>query len=282
MQTSPIRRDKIDGGYMNYEDAKDLMALHRSHVAGKKGYMAKVDPDRKNIRSTTWLQRYEATADQQEYYAIALFAGTNKIIEFHEDFLILNDNGWFSKTTHERFNEFMPRGFRVWGSKCYHLTKPRPLGFIKTPKGTYPYHMPMLFSYDGTPTERLIEHADEVLTIFPKYVELYLTTLLDGITDVKDPHIKKFINNDVITCAVEFSTKQYMGLTLQEIVEVLKKEGASTFTKTTIGRHIESVLLHGIPIPIIHKNWLRKTLRPLIYDYIIEGMGFAEVEWNRR
>lgn len=267
---------------MNFEDAKDIMALHRSHVAGKKGYMAKVNPDRKNIGGNTWLQRYEATTDQQEYYAIILFVGTNKIIEFHENFLTLNDNGWFSKTTHERFNEFMPRGFRIWGSKFYKLTTPRPLGFVKTPKGTYPYNMPMMFRYDGTPVVSRFNRADEVPTILPRIIERYLNALLNGVSENGDNTIEPFIDGDLARLAVEFSRIQCNGLTIQEIVEALKLEGAIAFTKTTVARRMESVLLQGKTIPIIHKNWLRKTLRPLLYDYVIENLGFAEVSWNRR
>lgn len=264
---------------MDFESAKGIMAQHRANVEGKKGIMAQLDPDKKTIGNSTCLCKYNADAVHQEHYGLILFH--NLIIDFYEDFLEINDHGWFGHTTHARLNEYMPRGFSVWGTKYNYVSKPRPLGFVRTPIGVYAYSMPMQFKYNGEPNEPMTSRADEIITTLPKIVDRCLNALLGG-TPMDDVIVFQSGTGDLARLAVEFSNLQHMGLTLQEIVDVLERAGAAAFARTNRPQHMENLLIHGKLLPVIHKSWLRKTLRPLMHDLVIESMGFDDVSWNRR
>lgn len=270
---------------MNYQQAEIIMEGHRANVVGRKGVIADVDPDRKKLGNQTYLCRYVADAVHQEHYGIVLFG--NLIIDFYLDFLEINDHWWFGRTTHMRLNEYLPHGFQVWGTRYPYVSKPRPLGFVRTPAGVFPYKMPMTFNYSGKPTDDSeLSRTDEAIAQLPRFIEHYLNALLECLPWEKDDDLSRFGRKDFAKLAVEFSDLQHEGLTIQEIVKVLTQSGAAAFSRVTNAndraRHMENVLIHGVPIPVIRKNWLRKTLRPLLHDYLIEGMGFDDVTWNRR
>lgn len=273
---------------MNYEQAEIIMEQHMGNVLDKKGAMAKHSPTSKKLDSCAWLRHALVARDglpevTDVAYQITLFGSNgNIILSFHPDYVLLDDHGWFGKTTHAKLNEYMPAGFRVWGTKYNHLSNPRPLGFIKTPAGVFPYSMPMRFSYSGVPIGSRIHGADALIERLPSYVAEYINQLLKGppYEELELPLLG--IHTNLAENAVESENLNYMGLSIQEIVGVVRQEGAKAFAKVSGARHMERLLFHGVPIPVIKKNWLRQTLRPLIHDYLIDSMGFADVCWNRR
>jgi hypothetical protein len=78
----------------------------------------------------------------------------------------------------------------------------------------------------------------------------------------------------------------YEGLTLQEVVTVLIADGARAFkqgpTDAAAAEHMEHVIKHHLPMPRITESWIRRTLKPLINEFVILTLGFDNVTWNRR
>jgi hypothetical protein len=141
---------------MDYTSARDLLEEHAAKVRGGHGVVARLDPLCRRLANETKLtyvsSASEGIAQPQPAYRVVYFG--NPILHFWEqDYFTISDHGWFAKTTHLRLNEYMPRGFSVYGAtpKGLALEKRRPLGYIRTPNGTYPYNMPAVFRYDGTP-----------------------------------------------------------------------------------------------------------------------------------
>jgi hypothetical protein len=76
------------------------------------------------------------------------------------------------------------------------------------------------------------------------------------------------------------------GLTLSEIIGVLTKDGAEPFktprTASQLAFREENAIKYRHKIPNIPKAWILAKLRPVLYEYIVNSLGFARAEWNRR
>jgi hypothetical protein len=146
----------------------------------------------------------------------------------------------------------------------------------------------------------------------PRYINTYLDRLLRGMpcdndvnTDAiyslktKDElhHSRTLANcilnnfhfSDLAYMALSHSGKEqksYGGLRFEEIVEVLLTEGhiplQKARTRSQIARRLESSIKLKKPMPTIQANWIKSTLRPLLYEYIVDSLGFARADWNRR
>ena len=301
---------------MDYEQAKHIMDQHRAAVESSHGAVkANASPIRKNLENKTTLNFVDAklTATREPKYELKLFG--NPILIFHREAFVINDHGWYSRTTHERLNQYMPRGFSIYSHRLQYLNKPKTVSFVKTPLGTYPYNMPMTLGYEGASFFNwhtdYTDKAGAAISALPNYIENYLNRLLhclpcdndcgtDAIYSLREPDpmrhsktlasciVDNFHFSDLAQRAVNEwgKTLYYGGLDLQEIVEVLVAEGTTPFRKprTTnqLAHRTENAIKFNRPMPSIPSAWIRATLRPILYEYIIDALGFSRAEWNRR
>ena len=292
------------------------MEDHARNVNKSTGIVAiNAIPDKKRLRNKTWLTCIQpispATPDEMPVYQLQIFG--NPIIQYNFDKLILNDHGWFSKTTHERFREYMPRGFSVFAYSIHiRNLSPRIVAFIKTPVGVYPYKMPMEFTYAGY---SLLEdgpanNASTAVTEIPRYLDNYFTRLFNGgpwtIGDkpltrswleegtwqkqsmrMQTALLEDIYFKDFASIFVEFAQGVgAQGLSIQEIVDLVLSEGIQVFKKprtdTQMSNNTEASIMHKLPIPTISKTWIRSELKQRMYPMILDALGFDEVTWNRR
>jgi hypothetical protein len=297
---------------MEYKEARDIMARHKANVlkANGKGKVGSLAINLKRLKYRTFLKMVPSPADDiDETYEIEYFH--TPIITLHSHKVTINDGGWFSHSTHERLNEYMPRGFRVSGARprWYHST----VGFIHTPAGTCAYNLPKTFLYSGLPTDSGSVYAGTCLHKIPAYVDMVLDkafaggiddkTLTDWFVDgnhalgdgswpvVALEHQRfrprmllhvSFENNN----AGDARHEQLNGELLTDILDVMCLEGAQVFTtprsKKELVRRIEAALRHSREIPIVNLRVLRTMLRKALIEFLVTELGFTGKEWNRR
>ena len=279
---------------MDYGQAHALMTTHAERVLRGGGFMRDVDQNAKKLKNATWLLK-GAQSMGGIAYVLELFR--KPIIQFYDDRVSLNDHGYFSRTTHDRFNEYLPRGFRVWGQYIPWLK--RTLGFVKTPMGVFPYNMPTNFSYDGHNLDGLHARAAETVARIPAYVERYLTDLFDNKNSYKENSLLEdnvaeniYLNvtrrDLIVVCesAVASNECVYGGMHIVDVVRVLIEEGAAAFkaarTKTQRADRTERLVKYQRALPIIHAGGLKKRLRWDLRQYLVNQMEFDSVEWHRR
>jgi len=300
---------------MEYEEARDIMARHKANVlkANGKGKVGRLAPNLKHLKYRTFLKMIPSPADDiDETYEIQYFH--TAIVTLHSHKVTLNDGGWFSHSTHERLNEYMPRGFRVHGSRPRWY--PNTLGFVRTPAGTVPYNMPRSFTYDGLPAgDQLFSvEAGACLHMIPNYVDSLLTLvfkepnhLMNDIPATDDIHqlgdrlwpvalLKKQLHRPILLRHVfddswfqpskEFHKEALGGENILNVVDILLREGATVFTKpksrSELTHRIEAILRMGKDIPIINLRTLKKFLRKVLIEFLVDQLGFQDKEWNRR
>jgi hypothetical protein len=294
---------------MEYDEARSIMATHKANVLKANGKVGSLATDRKKLKFRTFLYRKESPADDiDETYEIHYFH--TPIITLYSHKVVLNDGGWFSHSTHKRLNEYMPRGFRVHGSKphWYHST----VGFVRTPAGTAPYNMPQSFLYNGLPaddTSPSIE-AGVCFNLIPTYVDRLLALVFNranpamiDIPVTDDKHVlgdhlwplevlKKMLFRPII---LRHAAEQQgvhgtlaelklglAGFNVDVIVEMLLKEGAHVFTKREEVKRVEAMLRLDTQIPILRRQALRSLLRRTLINFLVTELGFKDQEWNRR
>lgn len=302
---------------MDYNSAKDILDNHASVISKSYGIVATHNPGKKLVNGNTWLTMNERssvgldvwTPEVGDTYVLEYFK--NGILHFRKDFFTIDDHGWFAHSTHARLNDYMPRGFRVWGTTPKHLHWKDPLGYVKTPAGIFPYGMPMSFKYDGQPwfVGGPTNKANQAIHELGAYVENYLTRLLQKQPcDVEDSQESADYwgtsTAEVLSvrAADAIVGRQYFrnlamfatfgehviceGLDIVEIVRVLEAEGATALkrvdSQNRLARHVENELIHALPLPVINAGWLRTTLRKMLHKYLIESLGFSANTWNRR
>lgn len=173
---------------MDYTKASDIITAHAERVKNSRGVVAtEGNPTAKKLKHRTWL---EQDKDSSGGYHLRYF--NTKILTFYPLHIEINDGGFFSSSTHQRLNEFMPQGFRVSGCTYPALHLGRPLGFLRTPKGTFPWRTPCSFCYDGRPYDdsdvaagieigaAVMTPNAGIVTDVPQYVDAYLDQLLSG------------------------------------------------------------------------------------------------------
>jgi|SRR6478609_4737842 len=296
---------------MEYDEARHIMATHKKHVlrANGKGRVGALAPNLKHLKYRTFLKKVESPADDiDETYEIQYFQTT--IITLYSHKVVLNDGGWFSHSTHERLNEYMPRGFHAHGRRprWYHST----VGFVSTPAGTAPYNMPQSFLYNGLPADDTASsiEAGTCLNLIPAYVDRLLAMVFNRanpamleipVTD--DGHVlgdhlwpvevlkKTLFRPILLRHAVEQQNvhgtlaELKMGLAgfdAEAVVDLLLKEGAHVFAKREKLRRVEAMLRLGKQIPVLHRQALKSLLRRVLINFLITELGFIDKEWNRR
>lgn len=279
---------------MDYEQAHALMTTHAERVGRGRGFMSTVDQSAKKLKNATWLHS-ESTPGDSTSYRLTLFK--KPIIHFYPEHVRLDDHGYFSRTTHDRFNEYLPRGFRVWGH--YFPWLKETLGFIRTPTGVYPYNMPTHFSYDGHSLDGLHARAAETVASVPDYVERYLSDLFNHKGGYKEGCIPEdnvaeniFLNvirrDLIVVCenVVSSTSCMYDGVHVVDITKILVEEGFAAFkaarTKAQRADRTERLVKYQRALPIIHAGELKKRLRWDLRHYLVRQMEFDAVEWHRR
>jgi hypothetical protein len=304
---------------MNYEEAQAIMDQHRATFEQSVGVIRDVaSPIRRRLENETTLNVVSEvfTTSCGPEYELRIF--NNPIITYRKGSFSINDHGWYSRTTHMRLNQYMPKGFSVRTRRIPRLPGIKHVGLIKTPYGAYPYNMPTAFSYAGRVENGwYTSEAETALEALPSYIEEYLRRLLnhspwesDNCYDYydyslvdKNPHghsrtlARCIIENfhfDTLAmtalAAIETTAASpdefHEGLTLSEIIEVLANEGAEPFktprTASQLALREENAIKYRHRIPSIPKAWILTKLRPVLYEYIINSLGFARAEWNRR
>lgn len=292
---------------MEYTEARDIMAQHKHNVlkAKGKGRVGKLAYNLKHLKYRTFLRRVESPSDDiDETYEIQYFQTT--IITLHAHKVTINDGDWFSHSTHERLNEYMPKGFRVSGAKphWYYAT----VGFVHTPAGTCAYNLPKSFLYNGLPTESGSIHAGASLHKIPAYVDMVLDkafaggiddkTLTDWFVDgnhelgdgswpVTALEHQRFRPRMLLHTTLNgFCCEQLGNHLLADVLDIMFLEGAQVFTrpksKKELARRIEAMLRYGSELPIVNLRSLRVLLRKALIEFLVTELGFIAKEWNRR
>ncbi len=302
---------------MDFEDAHYIMQQHARRVVASKGIVSlRANSQVKKLKGNTWLRRKPIGGEAGEgeagvEYKLKYFK--TDILTFHPEYVEISPEGWFGTSTHQRLNEFMPRGFRVYGHTFRELNLKRPLGFIKTPQGTYPYSVPATFNYDGSPTIMGGLHDDAYTAALnlSDYIEEYLSRLFKRIpcdAHSKEGALRLFdadatdrgaVSKHLGRAIVRQSFYRHLlgvatlgdedslnGLTHADIVGMLTERGAEVFkrpsTKQEQARRLEDTLYFGQSVADISKTTLRSYLRRKLITRFVEMLGFDEVEWSRR
>lgn len=288
---------------MEYQEAREIMAKHKHNVENGHGRVASLAKDKKKLTFRTFLYRKESpNNDTPEHYEIHYFS--TAIITLYHDKVVLNDGGWFSHSTHQRLNEFMPRGFRVSGSYISWLKAT--VGFIHTPAGTHAYAMPFGLRYDGSDQgcggigEDNSPEAGKALHCIRAYVDSYIKRLFNGeLTIDHDPPelLPNYISHDIADFVLR-NTAYPNGLAfeipsivvgddyLDDILDVLMLANAKVLkkprTKDDVAARTEAIYLLKAAIPTCDMRELRRVLRRELSRYMLTTLGFTEKTWNRR
>lgn len=317
---------------MDYNSAKEIMEEHATTIAASHGIVGRHNPNIKRLASNTLLSFSERAAEglpedrERPVYRVSYF--NNPILYFWErDYFTIFDHGWFAKTTHSCLNECLPRGFYVYGdTPRLAMEHRRPLGYIRTPAGVFPYHMPAVFKYDGTPClmpdslnsdsvpyldTALTGNARQVISELGAYTNEYLNRLLhhkemqvmgrlatekdwsgiEGIGHLSGLAATAVLQKTYYSHLIELAIADqahvaYEGLTLQEIVAILLKEGWHPFhgeqTNDERAGKLENIIKLKLPVPHLTKTWIKTRLKPLVNEFIITALGFDHVTWNKR
>lgn len=313
---------------MDYGEAAEIIRQHSLNIQAARGVVRGHASDKKKLKNETWLvwetvDGRDASTDMiagESFYSLKLFDKT--IISFYSTHLKMHDRGFFSRTTHDRFNEFLPRGFRVWGTTFRELR--RLLGFIKTPAGVFPYNMPARFRYSGENLDSMTPLASEAAHLLPSYLDQYLSYLLsrhnEALSPIQEEEEDLFLDlfeshnpsgdpdsgvSSSNAAMAVVRNKFYPTLVRRaaqlhglpdkfadvlnsplEIATLLVKEGASAFkrvrTKADLAQQTERVIEHRMPIPVIREPTLRKQLKTCLNQYMLDVLGFDKVQWHRR
>lgn len=301
---------------MDFEEAHRIMEGHANRLEKASGVVAKkAHVWIKKLKHETWLEKssIEDTAEGEPAFEYGLRYFKTNILTFHPEFVEISPGDWFSRSTHDRLNEYMPRGFRVYGQTFQELGLGRPLGFISTPQGTYPYAIPVRFNYDGSPTTMGGRHANayEAVRKIPSYVNEYLDRLFSrgefdavsrqsALTAFSTANtdcwqLSKNVGRAVLTpryyrhllgVITEFEDDSLNNLEHKELVRMLTERGAEVFkrpqTKRELAQRTEDTLFFNRSIVHIRKNTLRRYLRSMLIGALVEALGFDDVTWNRR
>lgn len=294
---------------MNYEEAVGIIDAHAKRLENAKGIVAAhANPNAKKLGHVTWLKLDQFSDEHVPCYHLRYF-DTN-ILTFHSDHFEFNDGGFFSSSTHKKLNEYMPKGFHVSGVTDPKLQLKRPLGFIRTPHGVYPYTTPLFFQYDGQMARgaenSMLTHEAHLVHDIPAYVDRYLDLLLSGEpctyatsslinSEGDDLAMSRRVARAIGTGATYAYLAERMAIErggflrrmeLHDVCRLLADRGSKVFRKPKTAREraqrLEDVLFYSKPIPDLTVPAIRSRLRQPLIEYLVDNLGFAHVEWNRR
>jgi hypothetical protein len=294
---------------MDYFAAKNLLAKRAANLL-RTGESLDLNPSyTRKLKHQTYLTYSEKDAAGVEWtpevgdaFIIKYFG--NAILHLRANFFTIDSHGWFSHSTNERLNEFMPPGFRVWGQTYSWCRSRGPLGFIRTPSGVFPYTMPISFYYNGRerPAELgndpcMVSCAQDVVAAIRPYIGQYIRRLLAGELGARFRGVPELdslprcLEAELLNpaypaqllqnaCQAPSCDYEYDGLSLAEIGRVLIQEGKAAFASST--SRLENSLRHRLPIGALSTGWLRAAVRDTLSTYLVDALGFDELRWNRR
>lgn len=286
---------------MDYGRAAQIMAAHAETIDRSHGAVRRHNTKWKKLGNRTWLVREPANNDDTpDVFALRYFQ--SEIIRFFHDHVEIDTGGFFSFTTLQRLNEYMPSGFRIYGRTFRPLR--RVLGFVRTPNGTYPFSGSMSFSYGGHTLEGHTRYAEKAVAKLPAYVGRFVheicsfpkqaptasTTLPDeaaatGVVLMRN-WISWWVRQDTYHVRLVEEVfnwmDQYRGVHSEELRTILSTYGAEPFNPRSKAKEMEYSLMFNRKLPRISKKALKRHLKQNFYEYIINCLGFKQVEWNRR
>lgn len=275
---------------MNYEEVHALMKTHHTNVAGKRGALSKVDPNKKFLCNKTWLHTLTESG-----YGLKVFG--NEIITWDPTQVVIDDKTWFSRTTFDRLNQYMPKGFSVHGERVPY--KLGVIAFVTTPDGVYPWDMPMAFAYDGIALYAAEDagpyYTNKALAAYRgirEYVGEYLDRLYRGQLDNTLVDVASSTQVAEVILSKVYTTFLLPSLVSSKVdarlMNCLMRVGICG-TRTAKNAH-ERALQTELALDVgltsgdvtVDSRWLRTHLRVELTRQLIEGLGFSFNEWNRR
>jgi hypothetical protein len=150
---------------MNYERA--LKTLNHART-GKTLY-------KKKLENETWLERV-TQLDEAEYLVDLVLFNKHILTWYPDGSIALDNKGFWRRTTLDRFNNYLPSGFRVW--QC------SPYWYLKTPRGVLPYRNEITLTADGNdpglPRTMTCLNAFKLKDEVRKYCQFYANQLVSG------------------------------------------------------------------------------------------------------
>ena len=164
---------------MKYHEALTRLEEKAAYVE-KYAFAHNQNPDRTKLKHVTYLKRHR---DDPEILVVELFE--KDIMFYHPGGdIVLDSCGWRAVTTKQRFNEYLPREWRVWQEKgVWYISRHdinKPYWHDDTPKWVYDDNM--ILHADGT----LDGHGGDPKIMrklakdINKYVRGYVSALLKG------------------------------------------------------------------------------------------------------
>lgn len=303
---------------MDFGEAYAISERHEATLHRSRGVVSKHRFKWKKLKHRTWLVHRpvdentiiasDVTGDtwSEEHYALRVFDKT--IIRFYRDRLELRDHGYFSRTTFDRFNEYLPRGWRVYGRTFPFLRKfgVGPIGFITTPRGTFPYQQGLTFYYNGLPRDNVIDKADAVMGMIPRFTAwtlrqlfvnqprrgIYITQGGVGSAQLQEAILKQKFVADLASEAVSSQERRltYLACSLEKYGRLAVAK-ARTDNERAVKFEIDvDTLEQGddlsgfepAQVRSMELPTLRYFLRKSIILHLINQLGFEPREWNRR
>lgn len=312
---------------MDYKEAEHIMTMHEAAVTGRRGALASHRSSHKKLCNKTWLtkQTYGFASesyddhfepelgdyrDVQKYcYSIELFG--KGIITFFPHTVVLDDHGYFSRTTHDRFNTYLPGNWRVHGETNRCPGGDRYLvGFINTQAGEYTYKLPRTFLYNGKPAAQMeskhlivhrVNHARKLLFALIDYAKVATTDLCSGKTTcidgaynsrdalsklVRDSQEPPELINDIIKYLQGFGQDVNGYEDVRNALYALIAYGPRVLSKSkardVLALRAEATLRFGRATPDLTAREVHSALLKILVSDIHAALGFSIQEWNRR
>lgn len=195
--------------------------------------------------------------------------------------IALDNKGYWTVTTKDRYNRFLPHSFRIWKDGDY--------WFIRTPTGTRVFHNGMELTADGYDTGLSAElnriNAPELVSVVHEYAKQYVSRLVRG--QLREPSKTNLFRteDDCLHCRLHAATspeEQQNGHLLQHVQE-------KTYPSSLILSAIRDVPNYHPPRVWLHRSiengWAERqllwrkppTLRKLIEQTELKMTGAYEV-----
>jgi hypothetical protein len=288
---------------MNYKRA--LATLHHARTK-------KLLP-KKKLENATWLTQSVEMDSGDRLIDLVLF-NKHILTWYPNGDIALDTQGWMYRTTKDRYNKYLPSGFRIW--------QDRPFWFLKTPIGVLPFRNGMHLNEVGVdkalPDEMNGMSATMIRQQIEEYAKLYTNRLVSGripadlvlnrclacVTHKQDDatpkwkshllqHLKDkttpallliFAVNNAETGARVFNTPPY-ALTRQFLWDIVKASWTESQQiwrkpksyKAMIARTEAIMTSDTLPrLDIVPRIFLRQ-LRMLMEDYLFESLYFERM-----
>ena len=230
----------------------------------------------------------------------------HRIILWAKNHFRLNFCGHKTVTTYDRFNRFMPQGFKAWGYRDTKRTCNGGDSFLQTPTGTRLFNEPLKLSYDGTVLEpgclnlfdgqatraKIHQYAIEYSRKFCKLKISKATCdhcLITHRTEAFFPHLLKHVEDGTMPSSIlriaaarlSFMPLRGLDMTsefLDMLIEVGWKENKTLRQKPTEEEpmldYVVQLLRDEIVPSSVKPAYYRKTIRTIVEDFLLDTFGY--------